>query len=245
MAKTFDSMREQVLAEIAIQCPHPYHKRRHTEEVIERVTALASYVRPPLGGQDMELVQLAALFHDYGHCGKTIRQTCAGASRTDLSNEEFAAEEAQRRLSGDLTPEQLDMVKNLILATSFGQADPAFAYHRSYKPVTLLEKLLAFADIASFQKPFEEWMDENLRVLQEADPATIPATFEAWLKTRHGFLGYCRAKLLELEPNIDPPHAINLRSKLDMLCFDLEDSTEPFLARFEAVRDERLAAVQP
>lgn len=234
-----DDFFEKVLSEIAQQCPWPHHNRRYTEEVVERVTELAHHVRPPLGERDVELLGLAALFHGFGHCGRTIRQTCPGASHTNMSNEEFAALEAERQLSSKLDSHELTVVKRMILATSFGQNNPTFAYYRPYEPVTLLEKLLAFADIAGFQKSFEEWMDESFRVMQEADPATVPETFEAWLKTRNGFLGYCRVKLDKIVPALDPDYASCLSSKLYTMVFALTDGSEAFRGHFEAVRISR------
>ncbi|GEM_PF-1888108 len=231
---------ETVLAEIALQCPFPYHNRRHTEEVIERVSVLASHAQPRLETEETDLLKLAALFHDYGHSGRTIRQTSLSASRPDLSNEEFAAEEARVRLSKDLTAEQLEVVKNLILATSFGQADAKSVYYRPYQPKTLLEKLLALADIGGFQKPFEEWVEESFRVLQEADPATIPPTFERWLETRYGFLNYCLAKVTEVSEHLDSDYASYLSAKPRALVVTLQKSGELFHERFEKVRRERM-----
>lgn len=234
-----------ILAEIENQCLYPYHNVGHTREVIERVTELATHVTPPLSAEDVDLITRAATFHDYGHCGQTIRQTCPReVARRDLSNEEYAAEVAAERLSSVYNDGQLAQLRNLILATSFGQANPQFQFYRPYKPETLLEKTLALADIGGFINGFAAWVAESLRVLQEADMSGLPTDFESWQKGRRGFLGYIRGKLQELELHLEPAYYSQLIAKLDHLAHGVDNELESYRSQFDRVRAERFIVLQ-
>ena len=102
-----------------------------------------------------QILELAALFHDYGHAGNTYRQLVPTALRSDLSNEEYSALRADEIVGERLNVQQRVALQGLILATSFGQANleripepiRETAY-RPYQPTTKLEMLLAFADVA-------------------------------------------------------------------------------------------------
>ena len=234
-----------IFVEIEAQCPHPYHKAGHTREVLERVTELAVHVVPPLVDSQAVILKEAALFHDYGHCGQTIRQTCSrDVPRRDLSNEEYAAEIAVERFRDVYDDWYLTELRSLILATSFGQANPQFQFYRPYKPETLLQKLLALADIGGFVNGFKAWVEESLRVLQEADMSGLPADFESWQKGRRGFVGYIRSKLQELEPNLDPAYYRQLTTKLNEVARGVDNELEAYRSQFDRVRADRLAALR-
>ena len=86
-------------------------------------------------------------------------------------------------------------------------------------------------------------MQENFRVLQEADPATVPPTFEAWLKSRFGFIGYCRMKLNEVAGDLNPVYVASLTHALDALVCNLQTRSDHFRKSFYNVRDRRLATL--
>ena len=183
------------------QLPHAYHNVEHTRTVLGRVEKLAS--QSSLDASQTRMVQLAALFHDYGHAGQTFRQEVIGVDRSDLSNEEYAAIIADEMLGEYLSVPQRVQLQGLILATTFGQqnaaAIPDASYLRDYTPTTSLEKLLSFADINSLEDSMSDWMRENFAVLEES--ATIPITqsFDDYLEGRLKFLDYMKSKLESVE----------------------------------------------
>ena len=138
-------------------------------------------------------------------------------------------------------PIHICQVKRLILATSFGQSNPESPHFRAYKPETLPEKVLAFADIAGFMKDFEGWMEENLCVLQEADPETVrDMSFEQWLAGRQNFLAYCRLKLNELEVYLGQQYFKQMHTQIDGHVARLADGAEIYRDRFCAIRDKAI-----
>jgi len=234
-----------VLGHLEITSLHPYHNVHHTKQVIVRFITFAQEVVPSLTEEDMDVGIMAALFHDYGHCGQTIRQTCPNyVPRRDLSNEEYAAECAALWLKDDFNEEQLKKLQGLILATSFGQNNPAFQFHRTYEPETHCERVLALADIGGFYDGFKPWMEESLRVLQEADTSAIPADFASWQKNRCGFLSYIEGKLKEMESNFKSRGYLELLCRLQDILASMEKRAEEFKEQFETVRARRLADLQ-
>lgn len=233
-----------IFEEIRTQCPHPYHNMRHTFEVVERIRELTTQVTPPLLTEEVDLLIWAATFHDYGHCGQTIRQMCEReVPRRDLSNEEYAATVAVELLHSVYNGEQLAKLRNLILATSFGQTNPQFQYYRPYGPETLLEKLLALADIGGFVNGLEAWVEESVRVLQESDISDFPTDFESWLKNRQGFVEYVRGTLQKLEHHLKPTYYRQLTEQIDEIALGVENGLKGYRSRFDCIRVDRIATM--
>jgi hypothetical protein len=230
-----------VLRDIAEQCPFPYHNICHTTGVIKRVRDIIKKVESPLPERTADMLIYAAAYHDYGHCGQTVRQTCTrDVPAKDVSNEEYAARVAVEQLKDVFEPHELAEVANIILATSFGQSNPSFAYYRTYKPITLPEKILAFADIAGYVNGFEMWIEENFFVLLESSLENLPPDFESWQKGRLGFIDYMRSKLAELRSSLSVAYFDNLSSKLYRIQTELTITIEQHRETFEKIRASRI-----
>lgn len=179
---------------------HVYHNAVHVQRVIERVNLLAQAAA--LDPREAQLLELGAAFHDLGHSGCTYRQLVPGAPRSDLSNEEYAAIRADEQLAGCLCPAQRLTVQGLILATSFGQADPEgipaeireVAY-RPYRPVTLGERMLAFADVSNALGSFATFDSESAAMAEEQGVRSLPATIDGYFRRQLSFLEYVQSRL--------------------------------------------------
>ncbi|HOI30396.1 MAG TPA: HD domain-containing protein [Melioribacteraceae bacterium] len=107
---------------------HVYHDVNHTQEVI--ASALEIGEAENLTEEDLEIVQLAACFHDVGYVKKSD------------SHEEVSAEYAGDFLANEkYPPEKIEKVKGCILATRVPQ-----------KPKNLLEKVICDADLSHLGK---------------------------------------------------------------------------------------------
>lgn len=136
------------------------------------------------------LILEAALRHDDWHSGNTYRQDVV--YEWEMSNEEYAIYllENDFRDMG-LRDEDLQFIKNCILATTFGQwklrkEDPKF---RDYSPKILEEKLVVFADVWwMFLYGLDYWKAESERVYKESG---VPILYDKnWLDGRKWFFTY-------------------------------------------------------
>ena len=164
--------------------------------------------------------------------------------RPDLSNEEYAALVAVNESESLYNAEQLAELRQLILATSFGQADPQFMYYRPYKPETLSEKLLCLADIGGFINGFHPWATESLLVLQEADLNGLPKDFETWQEGRRGFVKYIRTKLDDLSPKFTPEYYGKLVKQLDAVLLGVNTELQMYRNQFASVKANRITGLQ-
>ena len=96
-------------------------------------------------------------------------------------------------------------LQGLILATSFGQNNPAALNEndrskilRPYKPVTPSEKLIAFADIGNCMVGWDAFVEDNLAVLRETSPSARPDDFNGWISNLHGFTKFVGARLEDI-----------------------------------------------
>lgn len=103
---------------------HVYHDVNHTQEVI--AAALLIGEAEKLSEEELEIVQLAACFHDIGYVKKSD------------GHEEISAQYAGEFLAKEqYPPEKIKKVKDCILATRVPQ-----------KPNNLLEKVICDADLS-------------------------------------------------------------------------------------------------
>ncbi len=159
---------------------NPYHNSVHAFEVFDRTEALTSELL--LSPGDTQLLLIAALFHDFDHCGTTIRKDGTG-----LTNEEVAASHADAFAQEiGLNLEQRKLLYQLIISTTYGDAQII--------PVTKMEKILCFADISGFTKSLDEWLDETIRVLKEIPKQHWPKTIEEWVIKKIEFLDWAQKR---------------------------------------------------
>lgn len=223
---------EKLLSEIGNE--HPYHNRRHTEEVMARLEVLMDQCEPELSPRQRQLNLLRALFHDIGHCGRTIRQDCGDTyeepvhDREDVSNEEYAALRVRKELDGKegVTEDDIVYIQTGILGTTYGQASGP--YKRAYAARSATEKLIAFADVGKVMDipsagaspeeiaaKVDEWIDESFRVTEEMSPGQLPQDFGAFMNARISFLGYVHSLCGELPLNA--AYRDQLMQKIDFL----------------------------
>jgi hypothetical protein len=199
--------------------PHPYHNAVHVRRVLERVRELSRVAS--LSPLDTQLLELGAAFHDFGHAGNTYRQLVPSAPRNDLSNEEFAALAADEAVATYLAPCQRRALQGLILATSFGQGDPegipaairATAY-RPYRPVTVLEKLLAFADVSNALVSVEMFDGESAAVAAEGGLAALPGSMDEYFRRQLSFLQFVRARLEAIAASLGCSSAAHFEAEI-------------------------------
>ena len=155
----------QILAEIKAQSLQ-YHNHLHTIDVIERAAVLSSALLVSPAPLDRQMLQIAALMHDYGHAGKPKRQQTPGVDRPDLSNEEYAALKADEIFAAHISVQQRLLLQRLILATTYYDSNEEQKVS-PYRPLSDLEKVLALADLGTFDRGFKNWFRDSLLVLAE------------------------------------------------------------------------------
>src|SRR3989344_2458567 len=242
IGEQYVGFREQVLDAIKEVCSkNEYHNQNHTIEVEDRFEKLAK--EAALSDTEIMLGKIRAIFHDYGHAGRTIRQDVQ--INRDESNEEFAAVEAGKMLKEWLRNKGLEEGKDDqiiayvqfgILGTSFGQTSGK--YERPYKPVDSADKLLAFADIGGFAKGFDGWMKESLNVFRETPFENLPKDADDMIEKRKGFLKYIVAKFNEIKPLLNKQAAVDYEKQLKDVELGLNnrDTTEYYRKEFDTIR---------
>lgn len=125
----------------------------------------------------------------------------------EISNEEYSYLLSLKELKNILSTEDLEIIKNHILATSFWQnkqiLEKTFSNNnelieklfRNYEANNYTEKLLVLADVWWFVNWWEEWVDESFMVINES--WIYPDNFDDWLNTREWFTIYYIKPLLE------------------------------------------------
>lgn len=140
-----------------------YHDTTHTTEVVKNAEEIGK--ASGLTDADLEIVLIAAWFHDLGYIEQSEDHEALGSEYA----RNFLAEQ-------DYPREKIDKVANCILATKVPQ-----------KPKNLLEEVLCDADLLHFGK--ENFFDKNelFRIEFERRSAKIFNEFE-WLKNNIDFL---------------------------------------------------------
>jgi predicted metal-dependent HD superfamily phosphohydrolase len=111
-----------------------YHSYSHTEDVLSEVLRLA--ILDNLSERNMELLTVAAAWHDVGFC----------FARN--ANEPLAAQAAKKALSaaGDYSADEIATIEQMILDTALIADGSTFRQH----PNTPLSRYLLDADLANF-----------------------------------------------------------------------------------------------
>lgn len=184
--KEFEEIRREIISmlmEIDSKRKNSYHNTEHSVNVEFRAITLCLIC--DCGKKTMQLVIIAALFHDFDHCGKTIR-----TEKDGLSNEEHAAMCAEIFLkSKDLSQKSIDFIKNLIIGTTFGNPD--------IKPITKIEKILAFADIACYKDGWEAFFKDSINLLKETPKSARPSDFITWMQNEKSFIEYIKSRAVK------------------------------------------------
>ena len=119
-----------------------YHDVTHTNEVVQ--SAIEIGIGEKLSEDELEMVQIAAWFHDVGYIEKTD------------GHEEVGIQYARKFLTGEQYPtNKIEIISGCILATRVPQ-----------KPINKLEKILCDADLFHLHHVYERTVDDHARVQQ-------------------------------------------------------------------------------
>jgi len=161
---TFENIYKKIIRRLEQELPESlaYHNAHHTEFVVEKAKTLANYEN--IKGRDLELIKVAALYHDIGFL----------FNREDHENLgcQFASQDLH---SSFLTQKELDKVCGMIIATKIPQ-----------RPQNILEKIVADADLFYLgTSKYKQFSQKLFIELKHFDPSLNE---EKWLKIQIGFL---------------------------------------------------------
>lgn len=159
----FENIYKKIIARLEQELPESlaYHNAHHTEFVVEKAKMLANYEN--IIGRDLELIKIAALYHD------------AGFLLNHKDHENLGCQIASRDLEGILTSEELGKVCGMITATKVPQ-----------RPRNLLENIVADADLYYLgTSNYKKYSQKLFLELKHFNP-TINE--EKWLKIQIDFL---------------------------------------------------------
>lgn len=172
--------------------PHlTYHNAQHTQYVLNRAIEIA--IEENVAEKDLELVKLAALYHDAGFLVQKDEHEALGCA---IIRKEFA--------SFGLSPATIDRVCGMVMATKIPQ-----------NPQNLLEKIVADADLEYLGTDlFDIGSDRLYRELKFDNPAL---TKKEWLEIQIKFLSahrYHTSYCLKHREPIKRVHIEKLKSNL-------------------------------
>ena len=152
----------------------PYHNFSHAEEVACNCLEILGRInKSKLNNEDFDyptiqkLLYLAALLHDAGHGYYSTKE--------DEENSAILAEKLLKEY--EYSPKEIDYVKKLILATTFGDRK------KIHEEWSIIEKVIADADIAnSLGGPFKDHLRNEIQVLMEWNPPHEIITLDKVLK---------------------------------------------------------------
>lgn len=191
----FEILKERVLTEITA-LGNSYHNRFHTEERV--MPACEKYASEAgLSPRSSQKLAFGALFHDFGHIGRTHRQLVVAAEGSHLSNEEFAGIHAVTAAAAWFPKHECEEIRSLIHASTHGQnrldelpPEHAAMLYRPYKPETDLEKILVLADVSSFRWGTESYLRDGIHLIGESSLQRIPQDFAVFLERARTFLPF-------------------------------------------------------
>lgn len=129
----------------------PYHNTEHARDVMEAANAIGKSCG--LSEYDLELVSLAACFHDVEH----------GVGRGD--DERISAELAgQKMLTAGYSAHDITLVQDMILATIVKMQEGVLLQSATEN---ILTQIIADADLASFGRTYEIFWDRSLKLYAE------------------------------------------------------------------------------
>jgi predicted metal-dependent HD superfamily phosphohydrolase len=155
-----------------------FHNYEHTEEVVQHAIEIAQ--KEGLGQDELQIVQVAAWFHDIGHLN--------GA----MQDHELRSVEAVKKFFAEESIEEAQFIQRVvdcIMATRMPQA-----------PTDKLGEIMCDADVYHFGTP--QFRKTNKRVRKELKARGYPAMANNWpqrslrmLQSQHFFTPYSRQKL--------------------------------------------------
>jgi HD superfamily phosphodiesterase len=140
-----------------------YHSLEHSISVYDEVTKIA--LAENINGKELELLQIAALYHDTGY------------AQNPTTHEQISAEIASKFLSAQMANENdIAIVQNLILATKMNT-----------KPSNDIEGIIKDADLAHLGK--KNFLECSLKLKQEKESLIGQSLDEkTWTKSNVAFL---------------------------------------------------------
>lgn len=150
-----------------------FHNRHHTHYVYEKATEIA--LKENCSGQEIRLIQAAALLHDTGY---TVKYQHHEEESCNLAREFLP------RFS--YSTEEIDTICSLIMATRIPQT-----------PTGILEEILADADLEYLGTNLAaEEADKLFKELASLNPALTPATWDEmqlkFISNHAYFTDFCR-----------------------------------------------------
>lgn len=248
---TFEILKERALQEIG-GLGNSYHNRFHTEERV--LPACEEYAREAgLSPRDSQKLAFAALYHDFGHPGSTYRQLVCGVEGSHLSNEEYAATKAAVAAAPWFSELEVEEISAMILASSHGQnhidalpSEHAAILYRSYRPISMLEKILVLADVSSFRWGTESYLRDGIKLINESSADSIPDNFAAFMDRSTKFLTFIQKRLEDASPFFSPSFTAKVLDELESVRADLAYVATPeapdhaqWKGEFEATRTAR------
>lgn len=159
----FKNIYKKIIGRLEQELPESltYHNAHHTAFVVDKAIMLADQHK--IKGRDLELIKIAALYHDTGFLISHVNHENLGC--------QFASEDLQ----GELSRDELDKVCGMITATKIPQ-----------RPQNILEKIVADADLFYLGTPNYKKISNRLFLeLKHFDPSINE---ERWLEIQIGFL---------------------------------------------------------
>ncbi len=237
----FQKIKKKVFSDLK-KLKHTYHNYQHTKAVIRRTKTLCSQLTTPFSSEDQQLLEVAALMHDYDHSGTLRRNQRQDLELHTLSNEEFAALKADELFREHLDKSQREKLKSLILATTFFQIqkqdvistksnNPYDAFHKE-------EKILIFADLGGFIDGFQFFFLDGINVISELQPHERPADYQHFLLFLASFLARVRLCLESLRLLLKPSHYENINHILRLIeieLLELQGNQHPASNRYQKI----------
>lgn len=170
----FEEIKNRIYEDILEKLPShlSYHNLNHTAYVLEKAVFLAE--QSEVNSSDLELLKLAALFHDTGFIDNP------------KDHEEKGCKIAESYLAKEFSEDQLSKIYGMIMATKIPQS-----------PTTLLEKIIADADLEYLGTDLFEQIGESL--FEELKHFNPNFTEQAWdelqlvfMQKHHYHTEYCQ-----------------------------------------------------
>lgn len=186
----FDKIYKEIITKLEQDLPGSlvYHNAHHTKYVVEKAEQLAVYEN--ITGRDLELIKLAALYHDTGFLLHREEHESLGC--------QIASRDLQESI---LTPCEIEKVCGMITATKIPQ-----------RPKNKLEKIVADADLFYLgTSNYKHFSKKLFLELKHFDPSINE---EKWFKIQINFLSSHSYHTKYGRENLEPVKQTTLKSLL-------------------------------